>query len=603
MKTLHLSIIIVSILLAILLQPVHAQNPPEINPRNVTLLVGFDSPSLQRCCESIALSHDGSMLAYSIDSFDVKSAGWKSFLSLYFFKNQTSRSLNLNNNLEMIYDLNFSPDDKKLLFIGSSCDKKQSTTTYYIFNPSDIQLHCNTMSNIRTVDWMPDGAIVILRNNEKNDTVSIYQNGIEKLLYEKQIGPPYISLNSSHIWSISASPDGKKIALWYLVMRDHKTQILDVNTGKIITTIDGGHPEWSADGHTLSYTLPTSTGFLSNGARGVDTSINLLDVASNKTTTPYHIPTGVDFTSITPNGTKVLYATNPTEPYKFFGIKAGIYAINLINGSNMTLSPIRQPMLTIESPLKQFKSGIKADDIKCDNGLSLVIKVEDNSPACVKPDTADNLMKRGWAQPTIIPSKKVHEILPLIPNNTVKPLVNQDNQTSSTLKLFISTDSTYTSPGNPVGIDISLNNTSSTPLILTKSDNWPRNDLSSGPCSNLPFGMAILKGYYTEQNMSNANSLVIFQNIPCPLPSQIKSYTFQPLSSKATQECDSLFSCTGLVDMKTHLEISGFVDNNSPHRPFSVGTYTIIAGDQWGHVTIQHFSEAYTTPLADLKGN
>jgi len=297
--------------------------------------------------------------------------------------------------------------------------------------------------------------------------------------------------------------------------------------------------------------------------------------------------------------------------WDYIPIQSGRYAVTMIVDNKTTLSTIFEvkddygisSLKSILSPLKQFKSGIATQDVKCKEDFMLITKASDGSPACVKPETAQKLIERRWTQPTIIPSKKAHEILPLTPNNTVKPLVNQDNQTSSTLKLFISTDSTYTSPGNPVGVDISLNNTSSTPLILTKSDNWPRNDLSSGPCSNLPFGMAILKGYYTEQNMSNANSLVIFQNIPCPLPAKIKSYTFQPLSSKAIQECDSLFSCTGLVDMKTHLEISGFVDNNSPHRPFSVGTYTIIAGDQWGHVTIQHFSEAYTTPLADLRGN
>lgn len=251
------------------------------------------------------------------------------------------------------------------------------------------------------------------------------------------------------------------------------------------------------------------------------------------------------------------------------------------------------------SPLQQYQKGFDAQDIVCKNEFILVIKTEDGSPACVKPEHVTRLIQNGWTLSN--PFNRIADTD--ITNNTVKSSVNPDNQTSSTLKLFISTDSTYTSPGNPVGVDISLNNTGSTPLILTKSDNWPRNDLSSGPCSNLPFGMAILKGYYTEQNMSNANSLVIFQNIPCPLPAKIKSYTFQPLSSKATQECDSLFSCTGLVDMKTHLEISGFVDNNSPHHPFSIGTYTIIAGDQWGHVAIQHFSEAYTTPLANLKGN
>jgi len=53
---------------------------------------------------------------------------------------------------------------------------------------------------------------------------------------------------------------------------------------------------------------------------------------------------------------------------------------------------------TILSPLAQFKSGISAHDVKCQQGLQLVIKTEDNSPACVTPDTATKLMSRGWAK-------------------------------------------------------------------------------------------------------------------------------------------------------------------------------------------------------------
>lgn len=258
--------------------------------------------------------------------------------------------------------------------------------------------------------------------------------------------------------------------------------------------------------------------------------------------------------------------------------------------------------LSLPYPLEQLKSGISASDVKCSDNLVHIIKAEDNSPACVKPDSAGILIKRGWAQSGIIPSgKEPHEVFPFInSNDTGKPLVNQDNQTSSALRLYLSTDSAYANPAEAVGVDISLNNTSSTPLTLTKADNWPRNDLSSGSCSNLPFGMAILKGYYTEQNMTGASSLVIYQNIPCPNPASIKSYTFQPLSSKATQECDSLFSCPVLADMKIHLKVDGFMDNNGQHRPFNVGTYTIVSGDEWGHVTISHFTEEYAT-LAGVK--
>lgn len=51
---------------------------------------------------------------------------------------------------------------------------------------------------------------------------------------------------------------------------------------------------------------------------------------------------------------------------------------------------------TILSPLKQFKSGLNATEIQCNDGLELIIKSHNNSPACVKPNTADRLVSLGW---------------------------------------------------------------------------------------------------------------------------------------------------------------------------------------------------------------
>ncbi|MDE1827299.1 MAG: hypothetical protein KGH83_06890 [Thaumarchaeota archaeon] len=48
-------------------------------------------------------------------------------------------------------------------------------------------------------------------------------------------------------------------------------------------------------------------------------------------------------------------------------------------------------------PLEQFKSGTPSLDVKCNDGLQLILKAEDASPACVKPDTAQILIERGWA--------------------------------------------------------------------------------------------------------------------------------------------------------------------------------------------------------------
>ena len=56
----------------------------------------------------------------------------------------------------------------------------------------------------------------------------------------------------------------------------------------------------------------------------------------------------------------------------------------------------------IDSPLKQFKSGIAANDVKCGQDLQLTIKSEDGSPACVKLDTAQKLIERGWARDPLL---------------------------------------------------------------------------------------------------------------------------------------------------------------------------------------------------------
>lgn len=51
------------------------------------------------------------------------------------------------------------------------------------------------------------------------------------------------------------------------------------------------------------------------------------------------------------------------------------------------------------SPLKQFESGIPIDEISCKENLQLVIRVNNDSPACVKPATRTDLIHRGWAKP------------------------------------------------------------------------------------------------------------------------------------------------------------------------------------------------------------
>lgn len=62
-----------------------------------------------------------------------------------------------------------------------------------------------------------------------------------------------------------------------------------------------------------------------------------------------------------------------------------------------TLSPSSGGVISeIDSPLKQFKSGIAAKDVKCKEGLKFIMKNENGQPACVTPHTFDELITRGW---------------------------------------------------------------------------------------------------------------------------------------------------------------------------------------------------------------
>ena len=75
-------------------------------------------------------------------------------------------------------------------------------------------------------------------------------------------------------------------------------------------------------------------------------------------------------------------------------------------GTNMTATSTpseNQPNTSMPSapldPLKQFKSGVTAKDVKCESGFSLVLKAEDGSPACVHSSSVQILIQLGWAAP------------------------------------------------------------------------------------------------------------------------------------------------------------------------------------------------------------
>jgi len=66
---------------------------------------------------------------------------------------------------------------------------------------------------------------------------------------------------------------------------------------------------------------------------------------------------------------------------------------------NENIGSIQNPsLLSVAFPLQQLKLGIEAKNVVCNGGFQLIIKAEDGSPACVKPNTSKILVERGWAK-------------------------------------------------------------------------------------------------------------------------------------------------------------------------------------------------------------
>jgi len=61
------------------------------------------------------------------------------------------------------------------------------------------------------------------------------------------------------------------------------------------------------------------------------------------------------------------------------------------------LANMDKSQITFKPPLKQMKNVIKPETVVCNEGLQLIFKSTDGSPACVKPETAEKLIERGWA--------------------------------------------------------------------------------------------------------------------------------------------------------------------------------------------------------------
>jgi serpin B len=82
----------------------------------------------------------------------------------------------------------------------------------------------------------------------------------------------------------------------------------------------------------------------------------------------------------------------------------------------------------ILSPLKQFEAGIPIDEITCKDGLELIVKSSNNSPACVTHSTFEILKQRDWIAHIISNSDATPTINPPEIKEPAKNIVDANNQ-------------------------------------------------------------------------------------------------------------------------------------------------------------------------------
>jgi len=113
------------------------------------------------------------------------------------------------------------------------------------------------------------------------------------------------------------------------------------------------------------------------------------------------------------------------------------------------------------SPLKQIKHGIESTGISCKEGLVLIFKSTDNSPACVKPSTAERLIERGWISE--IPDQTDEFISKIAMGRLISPFMFHVNNTQSDHML---TTSSISQPNSIPQVTIEKGGTITIPIEI-----------------------------------------------------------------------------------------------------------------------------------------
>lgn len=117
--------------------------------------------------------------------------------------------------------------------------------------------------------------------------------------------------------------------------------------------------------------------------------------------------------------------------------------------------------------------------------------------------------------------------------------------------------------------------------------------VSPGPCIQQPYGIAVIYGNLSINNLYGATSLQIYEPgiYTCPIMYHITNYQFLGHSSKAKVFSGTQKDGTVIFDETVHLSGSWSGDYSShSFETFLPGAYTVVAADGWGQSVVLHFN-------------
>lgn len=132
-------------------------------------------------------------------------------------------------------------------------------------------------------------------------------------------------------------------------------------------------------------------------------------------------------------------------------------------------------------------------------------------------------------------------------------------------------------------------------LFNEASSNYAWPPLLEAPCLP-PVSIMIIRGHYTKSSLTEAKPLPMYEHIAHSCTAYHSNYyLFLPLSNEAVfRGGDISRSMGGFLRANGYYSVREAYHKNSPFgvgkiTPFEPGTYTVVAGDEWGQLALGYF--------------